>query len=617
MSTQVPPQSLGISAPGSAQRLLATVLRRPRVALSRLGRAVELLRSEGLGALVERLRASSQGVGSPQHADYQRWIAQCDTVSAAELEALRMQGEGWVYQPRISLLMPTFNSQPHWLQAAIDSVRAQVYPHWELCIADDNSTQPQVREVLKRYAAQDPRIKVIYRASTGRIAVATNTAATLATGEFIGFLDHDDELRPHTLACVVQELQHHPEADLLYTDEDKITEGGVRHAPHWKPDWDPELLLAQNYVCHFVAVRRALFEGLGGLRAEVDGAQDWDLVWRVAERTSADRIRHIPRILYHWRVVGGSTAVSASEKPYVRLAQQEVVRSHLLRSGDDRSQVELLPGSWRLRVRRAAPLTPARVAVVVTDEGARHPCAPRRPAPSNRPSAAEVAAALQRCGAPELTDQIAVALLEWHGGEGSTAPLLPAAVRLNAAVRERGASDLLLLVDRSVVTPPQQWFSELLVQGIRSGVGVVGVRIRGADGRLFHAGLTLTPEGGVTRSGAGLRRHALGYFQRTVLPHGVSAVASECVAIRRDLFERLGGFDPSFTSVQGAVIDLCLRVRRAGYQVLYAPSVEVQVQQDGCGAADAVVPAADRALLRARWPEDLQRAPLIGDGYFW
>ena len=240
-------------------------------------------------------------------------------------------------------------------------MRDQLYPHWQLCIVDDASTLPHVRPLLKAAAAADPRIRLVLRDSRGHICVATRTALTLAEGEFVTFLDHDDELAPLALAHVAVEIARHPEADLLYSDEDLIGTDSRRYDPYFKPDWNRELLRAQNYLCHLSVYRADLLRELDAFRPEVQGSQDWDLALRASERARC--IRHLPHVLYHWRTVPGSTARADTAKHYSQEAGRRAVEDHLVRCREQ-AEVELLPFG-HLHVRHPLPNPRPRISLII------------------------------------------------------------------------------------------------------------------------------------------------------------------------------------------------------------------------------------------------------------
>ncbi|WP_172682678.1 glycosyltransferase family 2 protein [Verrucomicrobium spinosum] len=293
---------------------------------------MECKRSDGRWVLLEELPVAAPWIAWPwkqkvSGQDYETWVHHYDTIHADDLVKLRQTGAALTDGPLISVLLPVYNTPLRWLKRVIETVLGQAYPKWELCIADDASPDPQVRKTIESYAAGDPRIKVVFRPSNGHIVAATNSALELATGSFVALLDHDDELRPHALLEMAREIMGNPEAALIYSDEDHLDEAGVRYAPYFKPDFNYDLLLSQNCVCHLGVYRADLVRQLGGFRAGTEGAQDWDLALRVFEAVGRDRIHHIPKILYHWRSIEGSTARGVSEKSYAPALEGKWLRT--------------------------------------------------------------------------------------------------------------------------------------------------------------------------------------------------------------------------------------------------------------------------------------------------
>ena len=260
--------------------------------------------------------------------------------------------------------MPTYNSPEKWLRRAIESVRRQLYVNWELCIADDASREPHVRQILEEFRTTDSRIKIIFRKDNGHISAASNTAIEMATGEFIALLDHDDQLSEHALYMVAAELNDYRDADLIYSDEDKIDEEGRRYEPYFKPDWNPALFLAQNFLCHLVVYRTRIVKSLAGFREGYEGSQDWDLAMRVSECIPDSHIRHIPYVLYHWRAIPGSTAFATDQKEYVSEAQRRTLESHFSRI--DRSAAILPASGAHWRVKYPLPATPLVTLIIPT-----------------------------------------------------------------------------------------------------------------------------------------------------------------------------------------------------------------------------------------------------------
>src|SRR5579859_4510463 len=263
---------------------------------------------------------------------YDDWTLRYDTFSDREIAVMRDHVRGLPWCPKLSIVMPVCDPPEQFLNEAIASVLAQVYEEWELCVADDASQADHVRQLLEAAARSDERIKVVYRPERGGISEASNAAAAVATGDYLGFLDHDDTLRPHTLLMVADELNRHPGALLVYSDEDKVDARGTRSEHYFKPDWNPALLRSQNYICHFTVLERRRFEEAGGFRSEYDGSQDWDLMLRATESIAADRVRHIPHVLYHWRRSATSTAQDPAAKPAAVESGRKAVEDGLRRA---------------------------------------------------------------------------------------------------------------------------------------------------------------------------------------------------------------------------------------------------------------------------------------------
>jgi len=265
--------------------------------------------------------------------DYGRWIAQYDILTPSDALTWRRRLRGLRRQPLISILLPVYNPDLHLLQVAIDSVKNQIYQQWELCLADDASTDTAVRPFLEELARSDERMRVTFRPQNGHIAACSNSALALARGEWCALLDQDDALAEIALAAVACEIAQQPEAGIIYSDEDKIDAEGTRSNPYFKNDWNAELFFGQNFINHLGVYRTSLVLELGGFRKGFDGSQDYDLALRCIERLQPLQIRHIPRVLYHWRMVEGSVAGDATAKPYAQEAARRAIAEHLERSG--------------------------------------------------------------------------------------------------------------------------------------------------------------------------------------------------------------------------------------------------------------------------------------------
>ncbi|WP_204489886.1 glycosyltransferase family 2 protein [Archangium primigenium] len=533
-----------------------------------------VLRTQGPEGVVRTLREKSRGERPLE--SYEEWVRQYDTLDDTDRAAIRRRLEGLSLQPLISVVMPTYETPASLLREALDSVRQQLYPNWELCIADDASRSPDVKAVLAEYAAKDARIRYVVRPENGHISAASNSALALVRGEFIALLDHDDLLPEHALYRVVEELNAHPDADVLYSDEDKLDTQGRRFDPYFKPDWNLELFRAQNLISHLGVYRTSLVREVGGFRTGVEGSQDYDLALRVVERVPASHIRHIPLVLYHWRAIPGSTALSLGEKDYATRAARRALTEHYARVGDGRIQ--------------HAP----------SESGKLH--ASVYPLPEPRPLVSLIVSSRAGVRTRALHDSLARStwspfeLIEVEGAGQDSA-------RLNAAAaRAQGTVWVWLQDSVEILTP--DWLEPLVARALVEDVGAVGARLFAPDDTLHHGGLLLGVGGAVASSHAGLARGQGGYVERGSVQQEFSAVSAACLVMRRAVFEAVGGFDAErFPSAYNDV-DLCLRLRERGYRVLWTPVATLRQHDTSVG----VFPQ-EAAALRARWPAWFQDDP--------
>lgn len=572
-------------------------------------KALSVLRRDGAVGLLARLHVDNR-----LH-DYPDWVRRYDTYDAAALRTIKQAGERLHYRPTVSLVMPTYNPPVWALRAAIDSVLAQTYPNWELCIADDASTDPEIARVLNGYAARDRRIKVKVRSRNGHISEASNDALLLASGEFVGLLDNDDTLAAHALFCVVATLNNNQELDYIYSDEDKIDEVGNRFNPYFKPDWSPELFLAQNYTTHFSVYRRSLITKVGGFRTACNGAQDWDLTLRVVELSSPERIHHIPRILYHWRVLATSTAASTDAKPYVLEAQALTVREHLERSGIA-AKVEIRRDVSQLRVTYSIqePAPVVSIIIPTKDQGKLLDNCVRSIYERTTYAPFEVIVVNNRSTQSE-TDLIFRGLVNDYPTfrvVDYDAPFNFSAIN-NFAVKEAKGSIIgFLNNDLEVIAP--DWLAEMVALTQQSEIGAVGARLLYPTDALQHGGVVLGIGGVAGHSQKGRPRHDVGYFNRLILTHNVSAVTAACVVLRTEVFNQIGGFNEVDLAVAFNDVDLCLRIREAGYRIVMAPKAELyHFESASRGYEDTPEKVArfekEKGYMRQRWGNLLDNDP--------
>ena len=466
---------------------------------------------------------------------YRLWVRRYDTPAATDLERLRERALQTPQRLRIALVMPVFNTPERWLRRAIESVLEQTWPDWQLCIADDASDAPHVRAVLAEYARRDDRIRICLREDRGHISANSNSALELVDCEFVGFLDHDDELPPHALQLVSEELAAYPDTTLVYTDEDKIDTGGRRFAPHFKPDYNADYLRACNYITHLAVYRTALVRELGGLRTGYEGAQDFDLVLRYTDRVDAASIRHIPCVLYHWRTIPGSTSLALESKSYAAEAGRRAVSDHARRMHLPASARVLRGTSYRLEFEVPDP-APLVSLVICSDDAAGHlPDLLQDLLQGTRYAALEVVLAgtsLATAGAPALARDARLRSVETPAGASRTARQQ---LGLAAASGELLA---LLAGDLRVLDP--DWLGTLVAQAVRPDIGVVGAKLLQPSGLVAHCGLILEPRGTAVPCSRGAGDDAEGYVFRASVAHNLTVLSDDCLMLRRSLYREAG-----------------------------------------------------------------------------
>jgi glycosyltransferase involved in cell wall biosynthesis len=555
--------------------------------------------------------------------DYARWVKAYDTLTPADREAIDGHIGRMRAPPLISVVMPTYNTKTAFLREAIASVRAQLYPYWELCIADDASTDPGVWKVLQDAAESDSRIKVTRRESNGHISAASNTALELATGDFVALMDHDDLLPPQALYEVAAVLEVRPDLDLIYSDEDKIDDGGRRFEPYFKTDWNPELMLGQNMVSHLGVYRRDLLLRVGGFREGLEGSQDFDLALRVVAATRPDRIHHIPVVLYHWRQQAGASSFSEVDQERCGAAAQRAVQEYLDQQAPGAVVDRIARTAW-LRVRRPAPAPAPLVSVIV----------PTRDRADMLARCAE--GVLQGTAYPNLellvvdNDSVEPETFEVFDGMSgdprvrilrAPGPFNYAKINNFAVGQARG--EILLLLNNDIAVTSPGWLDEMVRHAVRPEVGAVGARLLYPDGRVQHGGVVLgigrAPQvaGHLYVGAAGEDR---GYFSHLALARNVSAVTAACLAMRRSVFDQAGGFDEANLAVAFNDVDLCLRIQDLGYQIIWTPHAELIHLESASRGSDFDVDQQERfqgevAHMRARWATRLDHDPFYGPNF--
>lgn len=544
---------------------------------------------------------------------YTLWIMRNEPCPE-KLADMASESRGLAHRPKISLVTPIYNPERNDLVACIRSVRDQVYDNWELCLVDGGSTRKYVREVLTEFGGNDQRIKFKILDHNLGIGGNSNTALKMATGEYVGFLDHDDLLAPFALYEVVKLLNHDLSLEFVFSDEDKVpASGGKRYDPQFKSNWAPDTLLSYNYLCHFAVANRKLIDEIGGFREGYDGSQDYDLILRLTEKTR--RIQRIPKVLYHWRASRVSAASDRNAKSYAHVAAKKAIADHLSRRDLEADVLDgVAPGIYRVKYR----LRPAqRVSIIIPTK--------------------DKVALLERCVRSVLektqyqdfeilivdNQSVEQVTLEFFQTMSSDARIrvLPyhspfnfAAIN-NYAVRSTDREYLLFLNNDTEVIS-SDWMESMLEFAQRNDVGVVGAKLCYPDDTIQHAGTIIGLGGVADHAHVRFPRLASGYMWRIQTIQNVSAVTAACMLMRRDVFDQVGGFDERLAHSFNDV-DLCLKVRDKGYLVVYTPYAELYHHESvSRGVEDTPERLArfaqEAALIKTRWRHVLQS----GDPYY-
>lgn len=519
-----------------------------------------------------------------QQDPYQRWVEinQITPKLAAVMaeDAAKIKDVG----PKISVIVPLYNTPEQFLEEMIRSLISQIYPNWELCLADDASTAPHVKEILQKAAASDSRIKVVFRNENGHISAATNSALELSTGEYVALLDHDDLLSADALLQVAECIVKNPDVDWIYTDEDKIDETGRHYDPQMKGDWSPEMMLTHNYTQHFTVFRKSLVEKVGGMRQGFEGAQDLDLYLRVAEQTTGEKIKHIPKVCYHWRCHSESTASHGTQKRYVFESAEKGIREALQRRGIkaepflpaiaqkhglclyqlkwDKSHLAenpvtiIIPTRDRVELLERCISTLEKtvdkryVKVIVVDDGSVEP---------------KTHAYFQKLQQNQVLECRVVS-----SGRTENQPFNYS--RLMNIGAKYVQTPLMLHLNNDIEAIAPGWLEDMVGWMSIPGVGVVGGKLLYPDQTIQHAGVIIGPhEGLADHQFHQLPKEEVGYI---CLPHAarnVCAVTGACLLTSTALYRELNGFDEENFSVQYNDVDYCLRVRELGQRIVYTP----------------------------------------------
>jgi len=570
------------------------------------------IRREGLGGVKRRIHIVNALATSAldEHGqliashDYAEWVRRYDTLDDAARIRIHDRINAMPTRPKISVIMPVYNPPLEFLDKAIWSVRNQLYPQWELCIADDASPSQAVRDLLTQHAAADVRIHLVFRTENGHISKASNSALEIATGEFIAMLDHDDQISEHALYLAAEALNQTPTLDFLYSDQDKIDTNGVRYDPYFKPDFNPDLLRSQNYVDHLAVFRTSLVRELGGWRPEFDGSQDYDLALRVTEKILPSQIGHIPHVLYHWRAVPGSLAIDASAKSYAPQRSREALADHIKRLGLQAEVTSHYPHFSIHRVIYSLHEEPLVSVIIPTKDGLD---------------------ILRQCldGLFNKTDysNFEVIIINNQSKERETHEYLASISndarvkvinydqpfnysRINNIAVQKANGSILAFLNNDIEVINRDWLREMVSHAARPEIGAVGARLYYPDGTVQHAGVLLGYNGKAGHMYRYASPHWLGYWARGVLIQNLTAVTAACMVVRREVFEGVGGFDEKNLTITFNDVDLCIRIHQKGYRNLYTPYAELYHHESKTRGLSAIQSEED--YFAERWATELK-----------
>lgn len=601
------PPEIRIREIGQAE-LAANLLWRQR---ARLPNAVRYLLKHGVRATVTRA-TTAYGVQGANL--YHRWIESCERLSDADRAAIAAHVQTLKQPPLISVVVPVYNTTERYLREMMDSVIKQLYPHWELCIADDASTEPHVRRVLEEYAARDGRVKVSLREKNGHISAASNSALELATGSHVALLDHDDLLPEHALYLVALAIGENPDADVFYSDEDKINDDGMRTEPYFKPDYGFDLLLGQNFVSHLGIYRLDAIRAVGGFRLGYEGSQDYDLVLRILARTKGPVV-HLPWVLYHWRLFPGAGTFSSTQIDKAAEAARKAIREHLAAKGVS-ATVEPWVHAYHRVIRDELPHWPRVSAIVPTRDhvSVLRTCVTGLLERTDYPNI-ELIIANNDSIEPEtlayfdkLRADPRVRILDCPG------PFNFSAIN-NAAVRA-STGEIVLLLNNDIEMVDRRWLKEMVKHAVRPEVGAVGAKLLYPDNTVQHGGVVLGLNGVAGHLHAGVPAESPGYFGWLKIARNSSAVTAACLALRRSVYDEVGGLDEVNLKVAFNDVDFCLRITEKGYLIVWTPEATLYHWESKSRGNDLAAHHLERfkreiAYMRERWSQRLETDPFF------
>lgn len=513
---------------------------------------------------------SEQQAPPPHLRNFEEWIRRYEQIPECNPDI--SNSKSITQKPFFSIILPVYDPPIQFLEAALNSVFEQNYDKWELCIVDDASQNENVRYKLQEYAAKEPRIKLQLRKKNGHISAASNSAIELASGDYLVFFDHDDLLCPQSLSRLAETLNDNPQVKFIYSDEDKIDPNGKRSDPYFKPDWNPELLLSQNYICHLTCCELKLVQEVGNFREGYEGAQDWDLFLRVSEKLEESQIFHIPEILYHWRSSPSSTAKSVQSKNYVLESAKKTLLDTIKRRNINGLIIPVSEKFSYWRIERKLPAKKPLVSILIpTKDKLRllRKCIDSLKGKTDY-SNYEIIILDNDSTNPEthryfeeLQKDKKCKILQIPGPFNYS--------KINNKGARKAQGEILLLLNNDVEIIHSNWLTELVSHAIRPEIGCVGAKLLYSDDTIQHAGVILGLGGVAGHAYRGFPKNHSGSRLRLHLSQNFEAVTAACLAVRKDVFEEVSGLDEENLAVAFNDVDFCIRVRQAGYRNLWTP----------------------------------------------
>lgn len=562
----------------------------------------------GVKIRLVRIQESSQN----NSADYAEWIRRYDTLTNADRRKIRERIKKFKNMPLISVIVPVYDPPVKLLDQAILSVQSQLYQNWELCLADDASSNPAIRKLLTGYSQKDKRIKVDFRSENGHISKASNSALALASGEFVALLDHDDILPEHALFWVANEINNYPDVKLIYSDEDKIDKQGQRYEAYFKSDWNLDLLLSQNMFSHLGVYQTELLRKISGFRVGYEGSQDHDLVLRSLKHVREEQIRHIPRVLYHWRAIAGSTALEVDEKNYAKSAGTRAVNDYL--------QQNLIPAradsvkfGYRVSYKIVKPY-PLVSLIIPTRNMFKllRQC---------------IESVLDKTSYPNYE----IIIIDNGSDDQETLSYLEGLSRndrikiirderpfnfsaLNNIAVKCATGEIIGLLNNDIEVIEPGWMRELVSQTLRPEVGAVGALLLYPDHKVQHAGVIMGIGGVANHAHKNISGGMPGYFCRGALVQSLSAVTGACLFVRKDLYNEVGGLNEDDLAIAYNDIDFCLKLRGKGYRTIWTPYAELYHHESASRGKDETPAVCERfkkeiLYMKKRWTDIISYDP--------